>query len=268
MKLWVLGSGTLIPHPSRGSPAHLLETAGSSFLLDCGSGALRALARLDLGWEKISHLLITHFHTDHVGDLAALLFAFRHGLPKPRRKPLHLLGPQGLEDHLVALSKAHGEHILQPGLPMETTELFPGSAWTDPATGLRIETCKTPHTHNSMAYRLESDEKVLGYVGDTGPSAELGSFLKGCQVVVTECSHPRGRGMDTHLTPQTLAEMVRISSPDLLVPVHVYPPLDPEQVPDLLAEEGYLGKVVAGKDGMCVEWLEDQLLVRLPDTGV
>jgi ribonuclease BN (tRNA processing enzyme) len=263
MKLWVLGSGTLIPQAERGSPAHLLEAEGSSILLDCGSGTLRALARLDLGWEKISHLLITHFHTDHVGDLAALFFAFRHGLPEPREAPLHLLGPPGLRDHLIALSKAHGDHILEPGLLMETRELFPGSAWTDPATGLRIETCKTPHTDNSMAYRLESGEKVMGYVGDTGPSSELGSFLKGCQVVVSECSHPRGRGMDTHLTPQTLADLARNCSPELLIPVHVYPPLDPEEVPDLLAEEGYPGKVVAGRDGMCVEWVEDGLVVRL-----
>jgi ribonuclease BN (tRNA processing enzyme) len=268
MKLWILGSGTLIPQAERGSPAYLLEAAGSCLLLDCGSGTLRTLARLDLGWDRISHLLVTHFHTDHVGDLAPLLFAFRHGLPKPRREPLHLLGPPGLKDHLVALSQAHGEHILDPGLPLEIMELRPGSAWTDPATGLRIETCKTPHTHNSIAYRLESEEGALGYAGDTGPNADLGSFLGGCQVVVAECSHPKGRGTDTHLTPQTLADMARISPPELLIPVHVYPPLDPEEVPDLLAEEGYPGRAVAGADGMCVEWVGGRPLVRSPDTRV
>jgi ribonuclease BN (tRNA processing enzyme) len=147
-------------------------------------------------------------------------------------------------------------------------ELRPGSAWADPATGLRIETCKTPHTHNSIAYRLESEEGALGYAGDTGPNADLGSFLGGCQVVVAECSHPKGRGTDTHLTPQTLADMARISPPELLIPVHVYPPLDPEEVPDLLAEEGYPGRAVAGADGMCVEWVGGRPLVRSPDTRV
>jgi ribonuclease BN (tRNA processing enzyme) len=269
MRLWVLGSGTLIPHADRGSPAHLLEMGRSFLLLDCGSGTLRTLARLGLPWERISHLLITHFHTDHVGELPALMFAFRHGLPGPRRKALQLLGPVGLEDHLTHLSRAHGNHIRNPDFPVQVAELAPGDRWSDPSGDFQIETAKTNHTEESLAFRVDGEAGTLGYVGDTGPSPLLAPFLEGCQVVLAECSHPDGMGFDNHLTPTTLAALVGPASPELLVPVHVYPPLDPGSVPDLLAEVGYAGKVIPGWDGLCLEWEGRRVFDRTPtQTGV
>jgi ribonuclease BN (tRNA processing enzyme) len=264
LRLWILGSGTLIPHPQRGAPAHLIEAGSSSILMDCGSGTLQTLARLDLPWHGITHLLISHFHTDHVGDLASLMFAFRHGLPRPREEPLYLLGPPGLHGHLEALSKAHGAHVVEPGFPLMAKELSPGSTWADPGGEIRIKASGTTHTENSIAFRVETDAGALGYSGDTGPSRELGSFFKGCQVVVAECSHPDGAGTDSHLTPETLADLARLALPRILVSVHVYPPLDPDVVPELLARAGYGGTVLAGRDGLCVEWVGGRVIARSP----
>ena len=266
MRLWVLGSGTLIPHAERGAPAFLAELGSSSLLLDCGSGTLRALARLGLPWQGLTHLLITHFHTDHVGDLAALLFAYRHGLTGPREEPLYLFGPPGLDEHLNLLSEAHGPFVLDPGFPLKSKELPAGSDWTDPGGQVRIKTWKTEHTAGSVAFRVETKSGALGYAGDTGPCPGLGPFFQGCQVLVAECSHPDGQGSDNHLTPTTLAEMAGLSTPELLVTVHVYPPLEPDDVPGLLAEAGYGGRVIAGRDGLCLEWMKEGVIAR-PPTG-
>ena len=262
MRLWVLGSGTLVPHAERGAPALFAEAGSSSLLLDCGAGTLRTLARLDLPWQAITHLLVTHFHTDHVGDLAALLFAYRHGLPEPREDPLYVIGPPGLNDHLTSLSRAHGSFVVDPGFPLVAKELPVGSNWTDPGGGVRIKTWKTEHTVDSVAYRVETRFGTLGYTGDTGRSRSLGTFFQGCQVLVAECSHSDGRGSDNHLTPTTLAELAGLSSPELLVTVHVYPPLDPDEVPDLLNGAGYVGRVLAGRDGLCLEWVEEGVIAR------
>ena len=231
------------------------EAGNASLLLDCGAGTVRTLARLDLPWQALTHLLITHFHTDHVGDLAALLFAYRHGLDSTREEPMYVIGPPGLGDHLTALSRAHGSFIDDPGFPLEVKELPAGSDWTDPRGDLRIKTWKTEHTLDSVAYRVETEAGALGYAGDTGPSQSLGSFFQGCQVLVAECSHPDGQGGDNHLTPTTLAAWRGFPHPSSWLRSMSILRWNPIDVPDLLDEAGYAGRVLAGRDGLCLEWI-------------
>src|SRR5262245_56975931 len=93
MKLTILGSGTLIPNGSRNSAGYFVELPDARIMLDCGAGTLHALARYGLPWERTTHLFISHFHVDHIGELASLLFAFRHGTRASRSEPLTLIGP-------------------------------------------------------------------------------------------------------------------------------------------------------------------------------
>lgn len=252
MRLRILGSGTLRPDPHRGAPGYWLEGKGASILLDCGSGSLHTLARLGLGWEGVSHVLLTHFHTDHVADLAPLLFALKHGIEPARTQPLTILGPSGLRRHLNFLAEAHGAHVRNPGFPLEVEELSPGAPWTSDGGFFRLWSYATNHTENSLAFRVETKEGSIGITGDTGPDPGLGAFLEGVQLLVAECSNPDGEGLDTHLTPSGLAALASKALPDLLVNVHAYPPLDPEEVPELLRGMGYVGRAIAGRDGMVI----------------
>lgn len=250
MRVWIVGSGNLIPQPHRGSPAHWVESGEFRILMDCGAGTLRTLARLGLGWPELSHLLITHFHTDHVGELAPLLFALKNGVPGGRSAPLTIIGPLGLKTHLSALAQAHGGHILDPGFPVAAHELEPGEIWRPASDGFQLRTQPTPHTENSLAVRVDVGGVSVGYTGDTGPDPELGPFFRGCEILIAECSHPDGREMETHLTPRELAALAKEAAPGLLIPVHCYPSLDPERVPGLLEKAGYSGRVLSGRDGL------------------
>ena len=92
-ELVTVGTGTVAPSASRGSPAHWVECGGVRLLMDCGAGTMHRLARFGLGWERVTHVVLTHFHVDHVGELPALLFALRHATE--RSDPLVVLGPVG-----------------------------------------------------------------------------------------------------------------------------------------------------------------------------
>jgi ribonuclease BN (tRNA processing enzyme) len=250
MRIRVIGSGTLIPDSERGSPSHWIEADRFRMLVDCGSGTLRTMARLRLAWQRITHVVITHFHTDHVADLAPLLFALRNGLTIPREDPLFLLGPRGLQGHLNALAEAHGQNIVELGFPLEIFELSPGQEWAHPEGDLLLRTTATRHTENSLGVRVETADGSVGFTGDTGPDPRLGPFFRGCRLLVAECSHPEGSEMDTHLTPPELAELAGSASPELLVAVHCYPSLAPDEVPGLLAQAGYQGRALTGWDGL------------------
>jgi ribonuclease BN (tRNA processing enzyme) len=253
MRLTVLGSGTLLPDSRHHSPSHWVEDGDVRLLLDCGSGVLHGLARERLWWKAVSHIALTHFHTDHVADLAPILFALRYGVRPPRDEPLVIFGPTGLEAHLDALVLAHGAYVRDPGFPLEVVELASGSRWADPGGRFTLAGHATPHTSSSLAYRVEAASWAMGYTGDTGPSAELGAFFKGVPVLVAECSLADPPEMDTHLSPKGLAELARAAEPGLLVVTHLLPPLRPHKLPDLLRDAGYGEPVVVARDGTAVE---------------
>jgi hypothetical protein len=58
--------------------------------------------------------------------------------------------------------------------------------------------------------------------------------------------------METHLTPSGLAGLARKAGADVLVPVHCYPPLDPQTLPAILAGAGFEGRVLPGWDGLAL----------------
>ena len=250
MRLWILGSGTLRPDPLRGSPGYWIEVDGARILLDCGSGTLRTLARQRRDWAGVTHVLLSHFHTDHVADLAPLLFALKHASEPRREAPLTIAGPRGIGGHLEALAGAHGGFILNPGFPVQVVELSPEGPWFDPGGGFRLDSYATEHADPSLAFRLESGGVTLGYSGDTGPDPCLGDFLGGSELLVAECSHDDERATSNHLSPKSLADLASRARPELLIPVHAYPPLRPENIPPLLRSRGYEGAVLVGRDGL------------------
>ena len=91
MQVTVLGSGTAIPVPGRFPAGYLVEIPDTVAMVDCGPGTLRRLAMSGVGLDRLDALLLTHYHTDHCADVAALLFALRSPHFAGRR-PLRVFG--------------------------------------------------------------------------------------------------------------------------------------------------------------------------------
>ena len=258
----ILGSGTLVPSSTRRSAGHYVTSGSIHVLMDCGSGTLHGMARWGAAWDRISHILLTHFHTDHVGDLAPLLFALSHGSSPRRTDPLTVVGPPGVHRLMDRLAQAFGAYVLDPGFPLEVLELARDSVWSDESCGLGVSTHPTLHTDSSVAYRLETDAGTVSYTGDTGPQAGLGKFFCGTELMIAECSYPDPPKVGTHLTPSGLATLAAEASPDLLVVTHIYPDLDSDAVPELLAQAGYGGRVRVAEDGLVVSLAGGEAHVR------
>lgn len=267
MKLTILGSGTLLPDAERHSAAHHLAWDDVGLLLDCGAGTVHGMDRHGVSWTRITHLALSHFHVDHVGDVAALLFALKHGVGDSRTEPLVILGPPGTRGFVERLSEAHFGYVADPGFLVEVVEIPREGTWSDPAGRFALLTHPTPHTERSVAYRVEAEEGVVGYTGDTGPSPAVGRFLEGSAVLVAECSLTDPPEMDAHLSPGTLAELAAEAGPDLLVATHLYPPLEPGEVADLIRDAGYAGDVVVGRDGDVVEVEGGTATLLRPSSG-
>jgi len=219
-------------------------------LMDCGTGTLHGFARHRVPWQRLTHVAITHYHNDHVGDLSALLFALKYGLPSRRAEPLVLIGPTGFQDFLERLALATGDHVTRPGFDLVVRELGTEDVFDGEEADFRLTAHPTRHTDESVAYRWVGCDGVVAYTGDTGPSDPLAHFLGGADVLISECALGDPPEMDFHLSPAGVADLARVAKPRALVLTHVYPPLTTEEAVGQVRAAGYAGRVVPVHDGL------------------
>jgi ribonuclease BN (tRNA processing enzyme) len=251
VRLVTVGTGTVVPDPERASACHWVESGEDRIILDCGAGALQGLARAGLAWGRVSHLIISHFHADHIGEIAPLIFAMRHGLASPRTAPLQVWGPPGSKRLFANLAAAFGEWVSEPGFKVTVNELEPAG---EARLGeLRLSVHSTPHTEESLALRIAAGGATLGYTGDTGPDEGLSEFFAGVGVLLAECSLPDDLVAENHLSPGSLGRMAVAAGVERLVVTHVYPQLAGQDVPALIRQAGYAGTVIMAEDGMELE---------------
>jgi len=245
LNLVTVGTGTVAPSASRGSPAHWVERDGLRLLLDCGAGTLHRLARCGLAWNHVTHIALSHFHVDHYGELPAYIFALRHATT--REEPLVILGPPGTVQLMRGLADGFGSWLLDPGYPIGVLDVQAGEPFPLGAE-VTLDVHSTPHTDESVAIAIQGPEGRMVYTGDTGPSRDLAHWAAGADLLLAECSLPDDQAVDGHLTPHSVAHLARAAQAKRLVLTHFYPPV--EQV-DVRAEvaRAYPGPVTLASDG-------------------
>jgi ribonuclease BN (tRNA processing enzyme) len=251
MKLTILGSGTGVPSGSRNSAGYFVEMADARLMLDCGAGTLHSLARWGAQWEKMTHLFISHFHVDHVGELASLFFAFCYGMKTERTEPLTVIGPRGLDRIIDGLKSAFGTKIFDPGFPLNVRMLSPGERFSL-GVDATLSVAKTIHTPESLAVRIDSHGRSLCYTGDTGYDTELTGFFSGADLLISECSFLEPREGVRHLSVRETARLADLSGVARLVVTHFYFEVNEAEL-SLELERDYRGEVIIGRDGLMVE---------------
>ncbi len=251
VKLTIVGSGTAVPSGARSSAGFFVETSDARVMMDCGAGTVHALARFHLQWEEMTHLFISHFHVDHCGELASLMFAFKWGMQTTRSERLTIIGPVGLDRVIDGLKHSYGENLFSPKFPLEVCLLAPGES-LQLGKNTRLSVAKTPHTDESLAARIESEGGSICYTGDTEYSEELPAFFHRADVLISECSFRERREGVRHLSIKDAARMAARSQVARLIATHFYFDFDERELKREL-EQDYSGEVIIARDGMTVE---------------
>lgn len=246
MRLTTIGTGTVAPHARRVCAAHLVETGTVRLLLDCGHGAVHRMAALGIRWQDITHVAVTHYHTDHIGDLPLLFLAWRWGTLPPRNEPVTLVGPAGTAGLIERLAAAFGDWMRVPEYPFTVQEIASGATLV--LDGFTLGARKVPHTEESVAYSVESAGRRLVYTGDTAFDADLADWAQGSDVLLAECSLPEEMAVPTHLTPRQCGALARLAAPRRLVLTHFYPPVEQVDIAGIVGET-FAGNVVLAEDG-------------------
>ena len=242
--LTILGSGTIVPQPGHGCSGYLIRGSDAPLLLDCGPGVLYRLSEVGFSAAEIRTLLITHFHLDHVSDLAALLNS-RWLQSAADDRVLELIGPAGLQAHLDWLAARMDSWFADFAF-----RVCEGATETCTAGGIAVASCRTGHTDESICYRLTDEAgTVVFYSGDTDYNEELVPLAEGADIAVIECSMPNEMKTPGHLTPELAAKIARLARVKTLVLTHFY--REASGV-DVLAQAGSLfdGRIIVARDLM------------------
>jgi ribonuclease BN (tRNA processing enzyme) len=247
MRLTTLGTGTVALTAQRVCSGYHLQAGAVSLLLDCGSGVTHRLAEVGLPWRGITHVAFTHFHTDHIGDFATLLFAWKYGDLPGRTAPLTVIGPSGTAALLLRLADAFGSWLHELGFPLTVMEAAPGAS-LDLGDGVVLATTRVPHTPESMAYSIVRGGRRVVYTGDTGYDPLFAEWARGADVLLCECSLPAAMAIPEHLTPEQCGLLAAAALPKHLVLTHFYPPVERTDVRAAVRAH-YAGLVSLAEDG-------------------
>lgn len=249
MRMMVLGSGTAVPDPERGSPGLAVWVEESLLFLDLGSGSLGRAARFGISVADLDGVFLSHLHPDHTGDLVPLLFAFRN--PEwPRSKPLWLWGPPGFARHVAALENVYLGWIEPLGYERQVAEL-------DDSVVLhgdwQLKTVPVRHGPPAIACALtDSKGRKLVYSGDTEPCEELISLAAGADLLVLECSFPEGRFCPGHLTPSQAGRIAARAEAKGLLLTHFYPACRDHDIVGACTRT-YGGRITLARDGLILD---------------
>ncbi len=87
-----LGTSQAIPTAKRNHTAILLKYLGENILIDCGEGTQRQFRKAKINPCKLTRILITHWHGDHILGIPGLLQTL---LLNGYSKTLYIYGPKG-----------------------------------------------------------------------------------------------------------------------------------------------------------------------------
>ena len=102
IKIIFLGTSQAIPTATRNHTSILLSYKNENILIDCGEGTQRQFRKANINPCKITRLLITHWHGDHVLGIPGF---FQTLALNNYSKMLHVYGPKGTKKFIKEILK-------------------------------------------------------------------------------------------------------------------------------------------------------------------
>lgn len=119
-----LGTSASAPSAKRGLSAQIVSHNEYRFLVDCGEGTQRQILQSGIGFKRLTRVLLTHGHLDHILGLGGLLSTF---LRWEAIDELEIFGGRATLDRVHDLLYGVVLRGNQPPMPLKMTEIKPGT---------------------------------------------------------------------------------------------------------------------------------------------
>ncbi|MBW2993128.1 ribonuclease Z [Candidatus Woesearchaeota archaeon] len=179
MKITFLGTSCAVPTKERNPTSFFLEYRGEGILFECGEGTQRQLKIAGIKPTRVTRILISHWHGDHVLGLAGLIdtLGFLN-----YNKTLHIYGPRETKKRLASLLESTVDELR---IALDVKEIGEGRFYD--GRWFELESSKLEHKHPTLGYafiekyRRRIDVKYVKKLGiPMGPL--LGKLQEGKQI--------------------------------------------------------------------------------------
>lgn len=272
-RLVLLGTGGgPMPKVTRSAPAHAVIVDGITYVVDCGNGVARQMAKAHLAFKSLRAVFVTHHHSDHNADYGNLfLLLWAGGLDQP----VDAFGPPPLcamtKQFLALNAYDIGTRIVDEGRPplaplirSHDIDTF-GEIYRDERVRVRGALVRHPPVTPAFAFRFDTADRSIVFSGDTAPCDSLIELARGADVLVHEVLHEpsldaicanlpnatrlRQHLLDSHTTQDQVGIVAREAGVATLVLSHFVPA-------DSVADETWRdaaarhfgGNIVLGRD--------------------
>jgi ribonuclease Z len=263
----LLGTGTPLPIMERFGPSILVQAGTENLLFDAGRGCLQRLRQLNISYDKLSALFLTHLHSDHIVGLPDLWLT--GWLVSQRDIPLKVFGPAGTDQMIGNLQKAYSydikmriddDKVPQEGSQLIVSEIQQGTIYEK--NGVKVIAFLVDHYPivPAFGYRLEYQGNSVVLSGDTRYSENLIKFARGTDLLIHEVviaqdsiskSDPKYHIWAHHTTALQTISVFNAVKPKLAAYSHIsklYGHNEEELIKR--AKSNYSGPVVMGEDLM------------------
>ncbi len=240
-RLVLLGTGTCQLEPHRAASSVLVEVDGLRLVFDLGRGIADRLAEVGLRQDDVEHLVLSHFHPDHLSDLVPYLQAAAWSRVDPRHEDLHVYGPVGLEVQLMRILSLFGPGILSREHFRVHLHEIRGESLT--IAGRRFGFPDLPPAGNHGLV-ITRGERHTVLTGDSSYHEQEVAALAGAELAVIDSGH---------LEDGEIVELAARSQARRIVCSHLYRELDEQVLNAAARRRGYSGRLLVGEDLMELE---------------
>ncbi len=211
LSLTVLGCDGSWTGPGGAGSGYLVTAGDTCLVVDTGPGTFANLQR-HIDPASIDAVIITHHHPDHWTDLYAIDTHARFAL---HGRSMPLFAPVGLGGRAQ----------------LDRTPTFDLQAVTDGDTvrigDLACRFCRTDHSFETLAVRIDGAGRTLGYSADSGPGWSLSRLGTGLDLVLCEATYTsEHEGTAGHMSGRQAGEQARGAGARRLAITHRWPTID------------------------------------------
>jgi ribonuclease Z len=264
LRLILCGTSSPLPDPHRAKACAIVIAGEHAYVVDTGPESWKTMALMGFPGERIAGVMLTHFHSDHIGDLGE--FRLQTWIAG-RKKPLPVYGGPGVDRVVAGFNTAyalddgyrsahHGNEIAPlDAAPLVAAPFHVGMSDDHSQSekivdddGLVVTAYEVNHepVRPAVGYRFDYKGRSIFVSGDTKKWANVTAGARNADVLVHEAQSQRMRQIyvdaatavgnkviakvfsdieDYHSSPVDAAEIANDAKVKLLVYTHFIPQL-------------------------------------------